>query len=121
MQIGANSRRNIWWVSPATAEAALKPRMHADAEIAEAAAHALRWRISSGGVRAAVDKGWVTLSGQVTTASEKAAAEKAVYYLLGVKGIRNDVTIKPPGKAMEVVRRLEAVSMMPALEPAAGS
>ncbi len=119
MNIGANSRRNIWWVPSGPAR--LTPRTHTDGEITEAAAHALRWKISSGGVSAAVDNGWVTLSGQVETSSEKAAAEKAVYYLLGVKGIRNQITVKPPCKAMEAVRRVGAVSMLPVLEAVAGS
>ena len=67
-----------------------------DAEIASAASSALdRYIEVPAGVRAKVDQGWVTLDGTVEWQFEKAAAERAVRSLRGVRGLTNQLTVQP--------------------------
>jgi len=80
-----------------------------DADIAAAAANALQWHVflPRGGIKVSVDAGWVTLKGEVQWQYQKAAAEEGVRHLLGVKGISNQITIKPrvtPGDVKEKIR-----------------
>lgn len=46
-------------------------------------------------VTVAVDKRWVTLTGDVTTEKQKSAAEKAVQGLFGVGGVTIEIQLKP--------------------------
>jgi osmotically-inducible protein OsmY len=67
-----------------------------DTEIAEAAVNALRWHVwVPSHVQAKVEDGWVTLTGSVKWGFERSAAEDAVNFLPGVKGVVNDITMKP--------------------------
>ena len=52
-------------------------------------------RITSSDIAAAVKDGAVTLSGFVTSYWEKDAAEKAAKLVYGVKGVANDIEVKP--------------------------
>jgi osmotically-inducible protein OsmY len=86
------------------------PGEHNDADIATAVANALRWNVSLSGfdLKAVVIRGWVTLSGQVNYGYQKSLAEGLVRYLVGVKGITNDVTVKPTIKTEEIKKQIEA-------------
>ena len=67
-----------------------------DSEIAEAVVNALRahvWVPSH--VQAIVENGAVTLTGSVKWEYERNSAEEAVRYLSGVKGVSNNITLKP--------------------------
>ena len=67
-----------------------------DTEIAEAAMHALQshvWLPSA--LQVTVEDGWLTLRGQVIWEFQRNAAQDAVRYLAGMKGLTNDITIKP--------------------------
>jgi osmotically-inducible protein OsmY len=67
-----------------------------DSEIAETVARALQWHICvPGQVQAAVENGWVTLTGCVKWELERSAAEDAVRHRSGIKGIWNDITLEP--------------------------
>jgi osmotically-inducible protein OsmY len=68
-----------------------------DEEIASAAIDRLRWDASvpSGAVKARVEKGWVTLTGEVDWHYQQEAAANDVRGLWGVKGVSNDIAIKP--------------------------
>ena len=68
-----------------------------DSAIAAAAANALEWdsAIPDGAVKATVRAGWVTLTGTVSWAYQRSAAERVVRDLTAVKGISNDVVIRP--------------------------
>ena len=68
-----------------------------DEEIAAAAIERLSWNVSvpRDGVRVTVEKGWVTLTGQVNWWSQREAAEYDIRPLHGVVGISNQTTIKP--------------------------
>lgn len=70
---------------------------HGDEEIAAAAIQRLSWNTSvpRDTVKLKVEKGWVTLSGQVDWRFQKDAAAADVRYLMGVIGVSDMVTIKP--------------------------
>ena len=70
---------------------------HGDEEIAAAAVDRLRWDASvpSGAVKARVEKGWVTLSGEVDWRYQQDAALSDVRGLWGVIGVSNDIAVKP--------------------------
>ena len=72
-------------------------RLRTDGDIAAAAAHEIDWSttIPTGTVKITVREGWVTLEGEVEWWYQKTAAENAVLYLTGVKGVSNLITIKP--------------------------
>src|SRR5271169_5586761 len=67
-----------------------------DNEIATEVVNALKWnwRIPSDRIKAKVEKGWVTLTGELPWNYQKEAARDAVKNLMGVTGVANDITIK---------------------------
>jgi osmotically-inducible protein OsmY len=67
-----------------------------DTDLAEAAARALSWHVwTPDNVKAKVEKGWITLTGEVDHEYQRKAAHNSVRYLTGVRGITNSITIKP--------------------------
>lgn len=68
-----------------------------DSEIAEAAAAALRWNalLSDSSVIVEVEEGWVTLTGEVRWGYQLRNAEQCVRPMVGVRGLRNRITVKP--------------------------
>ena len=58
-------------------------------------------------IKLAVEKGWVTLTGEVDWNYQKTAAEYTVHRLKGVVGVTNDIKIKPHVKAFEVREKIE--------------
>jgi osmotically-inducible protein OsmY len=67
-----------------------------DSDIAEAVANSLRWHVwVPSHVQATVQNGWVTLTGCVTWGFQRNSAEDCVRYLPGVKGVSNNITLKP--------------------------
>ncbi len=68
-----------------------------DEEIASAVMDRLKWDASvpSGAVKAKVEKGWVTLNGEVDWHYQQEAAVSDVRGLWGVIGVSNDIVIKP--------------------------
>jgi osmotically-inducible protein OsmY len=81
-----------------------------DADIARAAENALEWDVSvpRDRIKVTVEKGFLTLEGQVDWQFQKSAAEQAVQHLMGVKGVRNHITIKPKVAPTEVKEKIEA-------------
>jgi osmotically-inducible protein OsmY len=75
-----------------------------DVEIAEAAMRALTWcaSVPRERVKARLEKGWLTLEGEVDWQFQREAAEEAVRPLAGVRGIANLITVKPKIKAAEI-------------------
>ena len=77
-----------------------------DGDIAQAAVRALEWDIDiPETVKARVEQGWLTLEGEVQWQYEKAAAERAVHFLKGVRGVTNLIAIKPPAVSQFDVSR----------------
>ncbi len=90
-------------VSPSSAD------QRPDPEIARDAVAALRSRLplSSSRVRAVVDKGWVTLEGEVEWNYQREAAERAVRRVKGVKGVINSIQLTPGVAPVEIKRKIE--------------
>jgi osmotically-inducible protein OsmY len=84
--------------------------LNTDADIAEAAANALKWNISvpADQVKVTVENGFVTLEGNVDWEYQRSAAEDEVRYLTGVKGVLNEITIKPTVAPVSVKEKIEA-------------
>jgi osmotically-inducible protein OsmY len=68
-----------------------------DAEIAAAVEQTLRWHalVPQDRVKVMVEKGWVTLSGEVDWDYQRNYAMKAVQPLTGVVAVTNSMTVKP--------------------------
>ncbi len=81
-----------------------------DSDIAAAAANALKWHfaLESSGIQVVVKQGWVTLSGRVSYGYQKIIAEEAVRYLLGVKGVLNDIEVRSDVKAKDVKQKIQS-------------
>jgi VCBS repeat-containing protein len=81
-----------------------------DEEIAAAAVDALRWNLSvpTGRVKVRVSDGWLSLDGDVDWQYQRDAAETAVRYLAGVKGVSNVIVIKSPVSEAIVSADIEA-------------
>ena len=78
-----------------------------DPEIARAALDALKNHVDVPlGIAVTVRNGHVTLSGVVEWMYQKVAAERAVKYLRGVKGIFNQITLKPAVVPKDVQKRI---------------
>ncbi len=68
-----------------------------DDEIATAVSDHLAWdaSIPTNAIKVKVEKGWVTLAGEVDSYYQKTAAESDVLHLYGVVSVSNEITIKP--------------------------
>lgn len=80
-----------------------------DDDIAQRALKIIEWdtTIPNGKIQIKVQKGWVTLTGEVPWYFQSTAAESAVRKLSGVIGITNDITIKPSVQAGDIKHRIE--------------
>ena len=80
-----------------------------DTDIAAWAINALGWKPSvPAGIKVSVSQGWVTLEGEVDWHYQKESAEEAMRHLLGVRGVINQIAVKPRVSASEVKTRIEA-------------
>ncbi|MDE2094418.1 MAG: BON domain-containing protein [Burkholderiales bacterium] len=70
--------------------------VRSDSEIAAAAESAFKWHalIPAERIRVKVEKGWVTLTGEVDWEYQRREAEKAVRPLTGVVAVTNSITLK---------------------------
>ena len=75
-------------------------------------------RLKSKGVEVKAKNGMVTLSGTVETITEKALAEHLVESTYGVKGVVNNLMVRPPVSKDDEIRKAveEALRTTPALE-----
>ncbi len=81
----------------------------ADDQIAKRVVDIINWQVSvpSDRIKVKVEKGWVTLSGEVDWHFQKVDAEKGVRRLSGVMGIANLIGLKPRVEAKDVKKRIE--------------
>ncbi|GAA0766919.1 BON domain-containing protein [Ideonella azotifigens] len=79
-----------------------------DSEIAEAVESAFKWNvmIPADRIRVKVEKGWVSLTGEVDWQYQRSAAERAVRALIGVVGVSDGVTIKPSVAPSNITNRI---------------
>ncbi len=80
-----------------------------DEDITLAACTALAWNVVlPKNLQALVDDGWITLTGKVQWQFQKNAAEETVKRLTGVKGVINNITVKPPAVSFAIKGKIEA-------------
>jgi len=79
-----------------------------DTDIAESVEQALKWNtlVPVNRIRVTVDKGWVTLQGEVEWDYQRRAAEAAVRPLIGVVGMSNNLTIVPKVTPVKLQTRI---------------
>jgi osmotically-inducible protein OsmY len=68
-----------------------------DADLAAAVMGALKWdaAVPTGNLDVTVSDGWVTLQGKVEYGFQKRDAERAVHRLSGIRGVSNQILVKP--------------------------
>jgi osmotically-inducible protein OsmY len=81
-----------------------------DADIAHAAVNALRWhtQVPEERVQVKVANGWLTLEGEVDRYYQQEAAEHAVQYLTGVKGVSNVITLRAMPTPADIKQRIRS-------------
>ena len=81
-----------------------------DAELARVAIEALRWHslVPDDRVKVEVEDGWVTLTGEVDWPYQHSSAEQCVRPLLGVRGVTNNVAIKPRVHVKDIAAEIAA-------------
>jgi osmotically-inducible protein OsmY len=81
-----------------------------DTDIAHSVVNALAWDIEvpADKIQAKIESGWITLRGEVDWNYQKTAAERAVRYLGGVRGLSNLIEVKPKLTPQEVKTKIEA-------------
>jgi len=84
------------------------PHARTDAEIAAGAVSSLKAHVwVPTDIQATVENGWVTLKGHVNWEYQRTAARDAVCFMPGVKGLSNDITLKPTAKPSAVKDAIE--------------
>jgi len=80
--------------------------MRSDTDIAHSALLALEWNVQvpDKQITVKVENGWITLQGEVDWQYQKAAAEGAVRYLMGVKGVYNGILVHQPKVSASLVK-----------------
>lgn len=91
-----------------------------DADIARTAENVLEWTTNwpKDHVKVMVEKGWVTLSGQLDYEYQRQLASSSVRHLMGVKGVSNQVSIKSKLTTSTVKADIEAALKRRALTDA---
>ena len=81
-----------------------------DADIARSVENALEWTtfLPANSVKTMVEGGWVTLSGEVDWKYQKQSASDAIRYLVGVKGVSDQIAVKPRVSGSAVKSDIEA-------------
>ena len=77
-----------------------------DADIARSAENILEWTtyLPKDHVKVMVESGWVTLSGEVDWEYQRQAAAKGIRYLMGVRGISDQIVINKPKVSLSAVK-----------------
>lgn len=80
-----------------------------DQDIALEAVKALKSNVSvpADNIKVTVNKGWITLEGEVEWYYQKSAVENGVRYLTGVTGVTNLIKVKPRLSPVEVKVKIE--------------
>jgi osmotically-inducible protein OsmY len=87
------------------------PYMHerGDEDIARAALQALEWHVQvpHARIKVKVEKGLITLEGDLDYKYQQTEAENVVRNLMGVKAVINLINIKPMARPLEIRRKIE--------------
>jgi len=81
-----------------------------DVDIARAAENVLSWssNVPDNSIKVMVEKGWITLTGQVRWDFERRGAAAAVRHLMGVNGVSDQIEIKEKISAVLLKADIEA-------------
>lgn len=93
-----------------------------DSEIAHAVKNVLDWNvfIPANAVKVMVENGWVTLGGKVPADYQRRIAESSIRYLTGVRGVSNQLMLKPTVTGSVLKTDIEAVLQRRASKEAKG-
>ena len=80
-----------------------------DQDIAKAVLSAFSWhvQIPERSLKVSIEDGWVTIDGEVEWDYQKSAIDNAVRNLFGVKGVFNNIVIKPKIQPEEIKAKIE--------------
>ena len=80
-----------------------------DEDLAKSAANAIAWNVNipKDHVKVMVKDGWITLSGEVNWQYEREAAKDAVHYLIGLRGVSNEIVVKPVVAKLDVADKIK--------------
>jgi osmotically-inducible protein OsmY len=109
--VAENAAKNVYGVKAVVEDIKVKYNSgeeKTDAEIAKAVVDALKWNssIPNDIIKIKVEDAWVYLSGQVPWEYQKNAAKNADQKLYGVKGVVNNISLKPNLNPIEVQSRI---------------
>ena len=81
-----------------------------DADLARAAENALKWNahVPQNRIKVRVEKGRITLEGEVEKQFEREIALQVVLHLAGVTAVNNQIVLKPTAEPSEVKEKIEA-------------
>jgi osmotically-inducible protein OsmY len=81
-----------------------------DEDIAAACVNAFKYNyaVPNEKIKVVVGNAWVTLEGEVDWQYQKDAADGAVRFLTGVKGVSNNIKLKPHVSAADIKHKIEA-------------
>ena len=81
-----------------------------DVDIAESALAGLKFNtaVPKDRVQVTIGNGWVTLEGEVEWQYQRNAAENAVKYAMGLKGVTNLIKVKPRVSASDVKSKIQS-------------
>jgi len=81
-----------------------------DTDIAQAVVSAFKWNtlVPADKISVTVARGWVTLKGNLKWQYEREAATRALRELAGVRGVINELVVKPQVTAVDVKEQIEA-------------
>lgn len=88
----------------------LNSSMHrTDEELARVAVDRLAWEVTvpSEKIKVKVERGFITLTGQVEWHYQQLAAERSVRGLMGVNGVFNQITIRPRADAINIGHNID--------------
>jgi osmotically-inducible protein OsmY len=82
---------------------------HTDEDIAHQALSVLKWDVllPKEAIQVKVEKGWVSLSGEVGWDYQRRAAADDVRKLFGVIGVTNQISVKPHVSSIDVSQRIQ--------------
>jgi osmotically-inducible protein OsmY len=79
--------------------AVVPPSSHqrSDSELVRAVSQVLEWNVllAHAGLQVTVIAGWIRLAGELRREAERCAAEETVERLVGVRGVKNLITLRP--------------------------
>jgi osmotically-inducible protein OsmY len=102
--------KRVFGVKAIASDIEVKPRFEkTDPEIARSVVTALEDNVNvpDDKIKVMVKNGWVTLEGELDWQYQKLAAESTVRHLSGVKGVSNQIEVKPRVSPVEVKTKIE--------------